>query len=428
MAYRYLDLSFLLITALIGTLGQCDTPNTVVQEVKKLKDICANRYVPLKSVKEVRLMIRILARRPEYCPKEFIQAFMELEPVLALEKEHRLCDKDKFDQIAGYHFRFINPKLEAYEYGQDLRKLGKEIKKRTLKADLFDYGYQTDQYDNNLMIPVSLQYFFKAWALQVNGLCKRALMENLGRAVQDNLDADDKHFIEKFLQVARTDIKDPISGNKIESLKFNGIIYMPELEGNIRPELDALRDQSLKLDLTLDPELDRFFHACKLKFKPIYSKLIIPIVRLAKLGYDYMGTKLEDGYGKISKDPNVKAWSAITAICESRGDFQMESEPPVDMKPVKYSPIINFNLDGELWINGRDQLEKEFARIAGSRNKGAGRLLYLAGIQKNKIVSFLDPHKSAWFRRNRIALGMTVGGLGFLTGFTNLCLTLSRLF
>lgn len=417
-----------LIILISSPLSECNVPSAVAQEVKKLKDICANRYVPLTSVHEVRLMIRILIRRPEYCAAKFRQSFMELDSILGLEQDQRLCDKDKFDQIMNYHFRFINPKLESYEYGDDLRKLEKKnIRQKPLQTDLFDYGVQTDQYDSEILIPVSLQYFFKAWALQVSGLCKRTLMENLSRA-QDNLDASDMKIVDDFIRASRVDIIDPITKKKVDDLKFNGIVYMPELEGTTRPELDALREQALKLDLTEDPELDRLFHACKLRFKPIYSKLILPIVRLAKLGYDYMGTKLKQGYGVISKDANVRAWSAIAAICEARGDYKMETQPPVDMTPVKYSPTINFILDDNLWIKGRDQLQKEFARIDGSRSKGIKQFAYLVGVQKNKLVSMLDPHQFAWFRKNRIALGITVGSMGFITSFTNLCLTLAKMF
>lgn len=417
-----LYLALVVFSCTIRTIT-AEEPNLIELEVKKLKDICANKYVPLTSVKEVQMLIKILDRRPKYCAKKFRQSFLELEPILTLTNRQRICDDDKFDQIVSYHFRFISPKIETYESGDDLQALGREIRRQPLKVHLPDYGVQVDKFNNEIMIPTALQMFFKAWVLQVSGLCKKTLMENLNRAVQENLDKSDISVIGTFVAAGNEPVVDPLSGKKVSDLNFDGIVYMPELEGNIRPELDALREEAVKIDLKKDPELDRFFHACKLRFKPIYSKLVLPVVRLAKLGYDYMGPKLEKAYGVIQNDPEVKAWAAITALCESRGKFELiESEPPIDMKLLDYSPTINFQLDDQLWIKNQGELEKELERIEGSRSTGLKKALYLAGVQGNKFVSLLDPHRSAWFRRNRNVVAISVSSLGFLTSLTNLCL------
>lgn len=418
-----LALVALTVCGLIAGSFGADLPKSLEIEVKKLKEICANRYVPIDDVKDVQLFIKILNRAPKLCPKKFLQSFMELDPILTLEKHHRLCDEDKFQLIAAYHFRYIMPKVETYSSGDDLTALGHEIVSQPLKVHLQNFGVQVDQYNNVIMIPNSLQIFFKAWALQVSGLCKKTLMENLNRAVQENMDKSDIAMINAFIATSKEGVVDPVSGEKINDLNFSGIVYMPDLEGNTRPELDALREETIKLDLKKDPEVERFFHACKLRFRPVYMKLILPVVRLAKLGYDYMGPKLDKAYGTIQDDPLVNAWAAVTAICELRGTIEiMESDPPADMQQLKYSPAINFVLADKLWIKNQNELETELERIEGSRSTGIKKALYLAGVHGNKLIHLLDPHRSAWFRRNRATVGIAVGSLNLISGITSLAI------
>lgn len=420
-AKALIAISFMLL-ALLAAYASCAKDSTQ-PVLKTLEDICSNRNVPLTSVSQVKKLIRKLNKKPKACPDKYQQSLRELDPVLTLENGQRWCDEAKFRQIASYHFRYINPKVETYTRGDDLSNLNHEIQQRPLEADLFDHSVQVDEYDQEVMIPIGLQYFFKAWALQVAGICKRELMENIRRAVQEKMDKQDMGAIGAFFEAGRT-VVDPITDKKIERLTFDGVVYMPELEGHTHPELEVLRQETTTLNLKDNPDLHRFFSACKLRYKPIYSQLILPVVRMAKLGYDYMGTNLQNVYGTIERDPDVLAWLGLTAICELRGNFKLvDSETPLDMQEVTYAPTITFDVEDSLWIKGKVQLQKEFDRIKGSRSTGFRKVLYNAGVKGNRLVSFLDPHRSAWYRRNQSTLSSTLNSMSIISNLASICVT-----
>jgi len=370
-----------------------------------LKDVCANRQVPIISVADARRLIGELIQEPDMCPESFRQSLYELSPVLALEKGQRLCGEAKFKQIAEYHFRYINPKQETYRTGDDLDHLNKVVKKRPLTEEKFDYSVQLDDYKQEIMIPISLQQFFKAWALQVSGLCKRALVDNLERAIQTLLYDTELDLIDRFVKIG-PQVMDPITKSPTNELKFSTLVYMPELEGFRGPNDDVLHAQTTQLDLTKEPELNVFMHACRDRFRPIYSKLILPVVRLAKLGYDYVGPRIDDISDTFTKDSQMLKWLALTSVCEYQGKVEL-IEPeiaPIKMIPIDYEPMINYVVDDPLWIRGAEALRRELQRIEGKNSTGLKRILFNAGVSGRKALALLDPHRFAWYRRNQNTL------------------------
>lgn len=378
-----------------------------------LKDVCSNRQVPIISIPDVQRLIQDATNEPETCPENYLQSFYELEPILTITEKERLCSEKKFQQIAEYHFRYINPKKEVYKLGDDLNNLNKEIVKRPLHEQKFDYTVQLDSYRQEIMIPISLQQFFKAWALQVSGLCKRAIIDNLERAVNVNLN---ETFLDMIDDLGKRGENNPLTNDSVKDLNFNGIVYLPELDGPIESGDEDIRKETTVMDLRSDERLNRFMHACKYAFEPIYSKLIMPVVRLAKLGYDYVGPKIDDIREQLYKGAFVRKWLAITAICEAQGKFELvDPDNQFKMTKINYEPMYSYKIDSELWIKGAEALRGELSRIRGHRATGFQKFLFDTRVGGRKVIAFLDPHQFAWYRRNQNTLSSALNVLSILS-------------
>lgn len=306
--------------------------------------------------------------------------------------------------------------MQSYELGDDLNNLSKKVVKRPLSSEKIDYTVQLDDYKQEILIPISLQQFFKAWALQVSGLCKRTLVDNLDQAMHPLTDED----YEVMDQVAEMGFHtNPLTGQKIEpsQLKFDVLVYLPRIEGELQKGDTELLEAPKIIDMRAKPEINRLLHACKSRFKPIYDKLVMPVVRLSKLGYDYVGPKLDDVHDKLYNDPKIKRWLFLTKICESQGNYELvESEEAAAAFPVlEYEPVHNYQLNNELWIKGAEALGAEFARINGSKSRGFQKFLYDASVASRRAVAAVDPHQFAWYRRNQNSVSSMLNALSIMS-------------
>lgn len=403
----------------IGVID-CQLPKAVEKAIEALKEICANRYMPLTSVKQVQLMAQILIKKPKICEERFRASFHEIIPVLRFDSQLYLCNTEKIQQVSNYHLRFIAPPMFDEGAQDDMKALQREIDHQTVKvqterADGVEAVFEVES------IPISLKLFFKAWALQYSGLCKKILYENLSRAVQDKFGKDDVLLLNLFTDGLRELLLHNAQTGQVEVLDFRGIVDLPKLDTRTRPELQHLRKQISQLDLEKQPELAEFFHLCREKFRPIYSKLILPVVVLAKLGYDYMGPKLDRAYGMLKDDAQIRAWAALTAVCEMQLNQERRVSRRHSGRLLDYWPTINLIFDDKLWIKDNNELDKEIERIENSHSKGLTKALYMAKIQGDKFASMLDLTRSAWFRRNRAAVAVSLGMVGGMATFGNIC-------
>lgn len=419
-----------LVAGMWLVLGQVQAQGPVANEehiipaykIQGAEDVCANRQVPIADIPTIRRMIMDVRESPQKCNPSYLQSFYELEPILALSSEDKLCGERKIQQIVDYHFRYINPKKEIYRLGDNPQQLHKEARKRSLHEDKFDYTVQLDDYKQQIMIPIALQQFFKAWALQVSGLCKMSFVENVLRAQQEMLNEQDMHLLE---MVDNKQVESSIgkSAKEDESpLTFDHLVYMPDLEGERESGDQQLLETTTILDLRDNEKADKFMHACKYRFRPIYSQLVLPLVKLSKLGYDYVGKGIDRIRDKLSRDLHLKRWMRTTALCEAHGKYDLVERKfdPIEMQLVKYEPKITYTIEGNLWIKGVESLSRELGYIKGENSKGFKKLLFNAGITGRKVVAFLDPHQFAWYRRNQNSLSSSLNTGSIVTNLMSI--------
>lgn len=438
-------------------------PNKSAEKYKQslLKSVCRNAQVPIESVEEAKRLIDEVWADTEnkICLKKYTQSFFDLENILEEDGETSLCSASRFELIRKYHFRYINPPREVYKFGDNLQQLKKEIQFRQLDAYEIPHTIQLDEFGQVILIPIAVQQFFKAYALQVSGVCKRTMAENLEMAMS-RLSDDDHELMEIHSSPSHTPTESPqrlgtgkllkggkkLTRNKAMKrmlnsaspgeetaaipnalihnrfkydLNFKNLVYMPELEGEL-DDGDLRRQQEVTLiDLRHLPELNNFMQHCELRFKPVYSKLVMPVVRLAKLGYEYFGPELKKYQDTLDSDSAVKLM-VVTMACEAFGKFKLAGEPPA-VKRFDYTPTLtSSSMGGPLWIRGPEQLSKEFARVHEKRATGVRKFLYDVRRAFGKTFAALDPHHMEWYRRNKDMVTITVGSISFVFKISNL--------
>lgn len=438
----------------------------VAQKQVTLKDVCKNRMVPLISVEEVQRLIKDLHRDvdADICVDKYRQAFYELEPIFITNEKLTICSEAKFEQIKDYHFRYVNPLVEDFKFGDDLNHIPKKIVFRPLDEKRIVHSTQLDEYNQEILIPIALQQFFKAYVLQISGLCKITLAQNIKQAWREMTDYDYELFESGILKSPSKEqmqsVGSPLSETASPespssepsspkspsspapespgrvapdlmteskfnySLMFRDLVYMPELEGELDEGDTRRREETTLLDLRSKPELNKFMHACEKRFKPIYSKLVMPIVRLSKLGYEYVGKKI-DRYSELLKSDSVLTWLLITMACEARGKIRLLGPDEDDMKTLAFNPVENFFVEGPLWIKGNEALRKAFNDLNGFRSKGMARVWYDIRLGARKFAAMIDPHQSAWYRKNQNTLSSALNTISVISNMASIGVTVA---
>jgi hypothetical protein len=275
--------------------------------------VCENKKAPIGSVREMARIITEIRRDESSCKDRYLAAIFMLEPLTMVPKE-KLCDDTSFEMIKRYHFRFIQPHKRANRRPTQFEPMPVDIVKGQLYADPGKYTVEFDNLGQVLMTPISVRHFFLKFALQVSHQCKMNLIHNLADDATRYLLEDDLELMAPFNQLLGRDGVEPIN--------FDNVLYMADLDGRQTDRNgDALestgKEQQLRTDAGENSALVKLITACQNRFKPIYDRLIVPAVRLSKLGYDYQGTK---GWSEVERQfldgPVVHNWLVIVHVCE----------------------------------------------------------------------------------------------------------------
>lgn len=405
----------------------------------KIKRLCSNKKVTISSVDDMLQLITVMSHLGVQCPRRYLAAIYELTPILMRKKE-RLCNDYSFAMIKHYHFRFIQPNKRNARGPH-------QVVKGQLHPEPRKFWLEYDQYDQIIMAPISVRHFFLKFALQVSYQCKMDLIRNLAKDQAKVLEPGDLELMAPFSDaLLGGPDREPLSPSGID---FDNVLYMPELDGIVLKAHDHLDDnqdgphKALRTTADESSTLFRMIIACKSRFKPMYDRLITPIVRLSKLGYDYQGPKGWSGDERRFLDGDLlRDWLVIVHVCEmfkdthlvrikpkpltlaerlerdnkNHEDDEDESKPFAltngvddeneeelndEAEPVDYEPSERFLMSDRLLVRGERELDLELARKFGRYKEGwvEGFLRRLSTYPR-RALSVIDPMQFAHYRRN----------------------------
>lgn len=317
-----------------------------------LKTICDNEPLPLVRVSETKQLLEEAVWDQSQTCLPYKDSMGELYQLLTVLEEGKICNMDMVQMIRDYHMNFI--------------------KKGSAKP-----------------IPITLKNFFVSLCFQISAECKMALINNLEIDTKEHIKEEDYAQIQFLENYGATllDFNEEISD-------FDDIVLLSDFM-NAGGQQKQPGDQTrIIVKAKTNNMMRELVKNCDTKFKPFYDKLIMPLIHLSNMGYNYQGELLERELEELKHNKLVRRWYNILQTCEAfraieiyedsegteqvGGDKQVltfisqdEAEilqqknvktiedevKAIEDKPIDYEPSSWHNND-ELWIKDQKELDK----------------------------------------------------------------------
>ena len=247
-------------------------------------------------------------------------------------------------------------------------------------------------------IPPALVQFFNSLCFQVSAECKKSLINNLELDTKGKISAEDYAIFESASTTNSNSDNDDDDENVSGPRDFDDILLPGDIESVIGKHYKDARLRML-VNPIVGEKMHKMVEACPIKFKPFYSKLILPIVELSNLGYNFQGEMMQRELEELSRNKLVRKWFNIVQVCESfqtsdifvdranlAGDSNSLTFVDVEeaeklrqsqgsitdftssAEPLVYEPLNGSNLD-ELWIQDHKELKKQVDNYKASYNR-----------------------------------------------------------
>lgn len=265
-------LGLLLLTAVTLVVAEFDVEQS-------LTSLCKNEQVELSKISEVRAIIELLEtkRLSTPCSQEIRESILELLPVIS-ESLDDVCSDEKIEQIRSYHYKYI----------------------------------YTGNKGSNSIIPSSLRNFFLAFGLKASSICKKNMINNLILDTHEYLNAEDFAAIDRWTS-APDNIFDSLSVGGPSD--YDDIILATELKRMTSGD-DSSSSEKIFIQTGTGDVIKKMQKVCERRFKPFYEKLILPLVALSNMGYNFQGEELERELREMKTNKEIHKWYKVVHLCE----------------------------------------------------------------------------------------------------------------
>lgn len=220
-----------------------------------------------------------------------LESIISLIHLVKNESNESLCSQEKAEEISDYYERYGLNHLQA-----DVRNL------------------------------------FLAYGQRVSGHCTRLLMDELTAVGgSDLLSQEDFDQIDRWTDenspVARLFGKPGEHENPVVSRYLIKIMKAKKRAVRKVEEQNEERDKLLYMQTSTNGTFASIQSICRRKFKPIYDQLIVPLVTLSSIGFNYRDDSMLD---LENTDPKVLQWARIVFMCEALDGvvfFETPNEP-----------------------------------------------------------------------------------------------------
>ena len=249
--------------------------------------------------------------------------------------------------------------------------------------------YKADFVHSKEPAPAALRLFFNALCFQVSAECKKSLLSHLEADTMDKVTSEDFELFES----SESSKTSKSSGPK----DIDEIIMPSETKSLIGRHYKGKRLQMLVHPIASE-KMRKMIEVCAAKFRPFYSKLVLPLIELSNLDYNYQGERLEGELNELRTNTLVHKWFNAVQICESfqtcdifedkanlidQKSIALLSEKEADklrkkqatlndlfgsVESLKYEPQQANQID-ELWIQDEAQLKEQVAIHKVNRKK-----------------------------------------------------------
>lgn len=352
MLIKSKQLGFQLGILLIGGLLLASLAEAAHYDKVNLQSICEknNHKTTLKAISQVKNLISdVKKERPDSC-EPYLNSFIQLDPILNVVQTGNTCNLEMVNMLRNYHLEFIN---------------GSEKKNSDDK------------------IPNQLRFFFISLCFQISAECKMTLINSLEYDTKENITEEDYKTNDLLEKYGATFLD---RGTKIED--FDDILLLSDINSAIGGLDETSRDTKIMVKVKTNMMLKSLVKTCQNKFRPYYEKLILPLVVLSNLGYNYQGELLARELKELKDSELIRRWYNIVQTCEAfraieifeDNDNVLEGQQAITLiskdeanslrekqinnnndennsEAIVYEPQPAHNSD-ELWIQDQSELEK----------------------------------------------------------------------
>lgn len=189
-------------------------------------------------------------------------------------------------------------------------------------------------------LPESLRNFFVELSLKMNYHCKRVMVANL-KNDEANFDSEDNDRFEYSLRQDGTlnfFLKDPSS--------YDELTFIMDL---FDPNSNIVKEKKRGFSGSSHDYYVGMHSSCTKTFRPIYARRILPVIKLAHLGYSYEPKNGGD-LAPIKEMKDIQRWYKMAFLCEAMLTHEYTRHGrPEQIEPKKRQLEVS-NI-GELEIN-----------------------------------------------------------------------------
>lgn len=236
-----------------------------------LKKLCANETVHLYSLHTIDRFVKLLEDGPQIaCPNQIKSALVALSQLIETDSGN-VCTMRKATAIENYYTDYLNSTVE-----------------------------------NHQPLPSSLRDFSLAYGLRVSYDCKWNMIKQLRDRVPHLVDDDD------YLALGQWINKQSPANQLLGGVGNPDDIFLPSDLG-LEPDSRATR----AVPKEIRPLIQRLQSVCQNRFRPVYEPLLLPLAKLANLGFNHRDKWLKKALALDNIKTTVYRWSRIVFFCET---------------------------------------------------------------------------------------------------------------
>lgn len=233
------------------------------------------------------------------CAKLSLVPLERLAEVLSVSNRN-VCSSKKISLLENYHREFVSTAFEHVA------------------------GRRNDE----LNTPHMIRNFFMNYALEISAICRKSLLSNIEWDVYNKFTEDEYRFVDldgvlENILSKLTKYSQPVQRvDDFEDLFISwdaNLVSMLNTDTNYQDEINGVTGELIRLRMKVKnlAAIQRAQMKCRHQFKPIYTKLLIPIVKLANLGYAWTGDRLERESNELRSSKLASNWYSVAQVCEA---------------------------------------------------------------------------------------------------------------
>lgn len=266
----------------------CTNTGEPIDARSALEALCKNAPVAITKLSDIQAIVEQLKSGTAFdgCSEQVKDAILDLEPVI--DDADDVCSMKKVDQIRVYHLRYIQSHVT------------------------------NGRAEAGVSIPQSLRNFFIGFGLKVNKICKTTMINNLIYDTRELLTPEDFEQLALWTKNEERFVLQSSNGpaDYDDLLLAGDLIRLTETR-------DSSSNEKIFIQTGASQLLNKIRSVCRRRFKPFYEKLIVPVVSLSNLGYNYQGEELERELREMKSNKEVHQWYEVVYLCQALDDTEL---------------------------------------------------------------------------------------------------------